>query len=79
MNDTPLMRIGEVARTIGLHETTIRRLERRGLLHPHRDWAGHRRFTAEDIARLRALTSCAHAKDSGGAASWRPPSRKTRS
>lgn len=49
------LRIGEVARLIGVHANTIRNLERRGLLHPARDWTGTRRFTEEDVATLRSL------------------------
>jgi excisionase family DNA binding protein len=49
------MRIKEAAKRLGVHPTTLVRLERRGLLHPARDWAGHRRFTQADIETLRRL------------------------
>ena len=47
------MRIGELAKRLGISRDTIRRLERRGLLAPKRDWAGHRRFTEADLERIR--------------------------
>lgn len=50
-----LLRIGEVARLVGIHPSTVRNLEARGLLTPARDWAGQRRFGAKDVARLRSL------------------------
>ena len=49
------MRIGELAKLLGISRDTIRRLEKRGVLAPKRDWAGHRRFTKEEIARIRDL------------------------
>lgn len=49
------MRIGEFAKTLGISRDTIRRLERRRIITPSRDWAGHRRFTPEDLARLREV------------------------
>jgi len=55
MRGKPLVRIGEVAEETGLHVSTIRRLEQRGLLHPRRDWAGHRRFSEAEVERLRRL------------------------
>jgi len=47
------MRIGELAKKLGVSPDTIRRLERRGVLVPDRDWAGHRRFSEADLERLR--------------------------
>ncbi len=47
------MRIGDLARALGVSRETIRRLERRGVLTPRRDWAGHRRFTEADLDRIR--------------------------
>jgi len=49
------VRISQAARLTGLHTTTIRRLEERGLVRPRRDFAGHRRFSQKDIERLRQL------------------------
>lgn len=48
-------RIGEAAQEVGVSRDTIRRLERRGLITPARDWAGHRRYDEETIQRLREL------------------------
>ncbi len=49
------MRIGDLAKVLQVSKDTIRRLERRGLMHFPRDWAGHRRFTEADLERVRAL------------------------
>ena len=49
------MRIGVVAKILGVSCDTIRRLERRGLVKPGRDWAGHRRFSPNDLEQLRDM------------------------
>lgn len=49
------MRIGELARQLEVSTHTIRRLEARGLIRAARDWNRHRRFTGEDLERLREL------------------------
>ena len=49
------MRIQEFAQALGVSADTVRRLERRGVLTPVRDWAGHRRFTEADVDRARAV------------------------
>jgi DNA-binding transcriptional MerR regulator len=49
------MRIGEVARMFSVSTDTLRRLERRRGLTPKRDWAGQRRYSPEDIERLRLV------------------------
>ena len=49
------MRIGDLAKVLQVSKDTIRRLEKRGLLNPARDWAGHRRFSEQDLARARKL------------------------
>jgi DNA-binding transcriptional MerR regulator len=49
------MRIQAFARALGVCADTIRRAERRGLLSPIRDWAGHRRYTEADLAHARAV------------------------
>ena len=49
------MTIGELARRSGLAVSTIRAWEQRyGLLSPARSAGGHRRYSAEDLRRLRA-------------------------
>jgi excisionase family DNA binding protein len=49
------MRISEFARQLGVSPDTVRRLERRGVITPARDWAGHRRFTGDDVRQVQAL------------------------
>ena len=49
------MRIGEAAHQVGISPTTLKRLEQRGLIHPRKDRNGQRRYTAHDIAVIRAL------------------------
>ena len=47
------MRIGKISKITGFSTDTIRRLEREGVITPRRDWNGHRRFTEEDLRRLK--------------------------
>jgi len=47
------IRIGEVARRVGVSPSTLRAWERKGLVRPVRAGGHHRRYTSEDIARLR--------------------------
>ncbi len=47
------MRIGQLSKKLGICPDTIRRLEREGVITPRRDWNGHRRFTEEDLRRLK--------------------------
>ncbi len=49
------MRIGHFAASLGVSRDSIKRLELLGLLTPARDWAGHRRFSEQDLARARKL------------------------
>ncbi len=49
------MRIGDVARILGVSRDTLRRLERQGVVAPGRDWNRHRRFTQADVERLRVV------------------------
>jgi DNA-binding transcriptional MerR regulator/quercetin dioxygenase-like cupin family protein len=51
------MRIGEVARKIGVSPSTVRAWERKGLVQPRRIEGGHRRYRAEDVERLRQTRS----------------------
>jgi len=48
-------KIHEVSQELGLHPNTIRLLERRGLIHPDRNLAGHRVFTDDMIQEIRAI------------------------
>jgi len=49
-----LMKVREVARTLGVHENTVRRWEERGLLRAVRLPSGVRRFRREDVEAMRA-------------------------
>jgi DNA-binding transcriptional MerR regulator len=49
------MRIGDAARRVGISPTTLKRLEKRGLIRVPRDHSGQRRYTESDIATIRAL------------------------
>ena len=49
-----LMQVRQVARTLGVHENTVRRWEERGLLHAVRLPSGVRRFRPEDVEAIRA-------------------------
>jgi len=48
-----LMQVRQVARTLGVHENTVRRWEERGLLRAVRLPSGVRRFRAEDVEAVR--------------------------
>jgi DNA-binding transcriptional MerR regulator len=49
------MRITQAAQQLGISPTTLKRLEKRGLIHPRKDRNGQRRYTDHDIATLRGL------------------------
>jgi DNA-binding transcriptional MerR regulator len=49
------MRIAQAAQQVGISPTTLKRLEKRGLIHPRKDCNGQRRYTIDDIQRIRAL------------------------
>jgi len=49
------MRVRDFCRLLGIHRSTVLRLEAKGMLQPKRDWAGHRRFTEADIKRAEQL------------------------
>jgi excisionase family DNA binding protein len=48
-----LMQVRQVARTLGVHENTVRRWEERGLLHAVRLPSGVRRFRPDDVEAIR--------------------------
>jgi DNA-binding transcriptional MerR regulator len=54
MDEKPLTPI-EMARGAGLHVDTIRRLERRGVIHARRDFRGWRAFPRSELNRLKTL------------------------
>lgn len=47
--------ISVAARLTGVHPQTLRIYERRGLLSPHRTPGGTRRYSDEDIARMKLI------------------------
>jgi len=47
------LRIGEAARLVGVSPSTLRAWEREGLVRPDRGDGHHRRYTPDDVARLR--------------------------
>ena len=51
---TQLMKVRDAARTLGVHENTVRRWEERGLLRAVRLPSGVRRFRPEDVEAMRA-------------------------
>jgi hypothetical protein len=56
MADTPLMRIGELARRTGMAEATLRAWERRyGIPRPKRTVGGHRLYSEQDVVRLSRI------------------------
>jgi MerR family transcriptional regulator, light-induced transcriptional regulator len=53
-----LVRIGELSRRVGVRPETLRAWERRyGLLEPGRSGGGYRLYSADDEARVRAMTA----------------------
>lgn len=58
MSDHPSMRVGELARRTGLSVRALHHYDEIGLLVPtERTDAGHRRYTAADVARLQQIVS----------------------
>ena len=63
--------ISVAAELAGMHPQTLRIYERRGLLNPARTAGGNRRYTDEDIARLRRIAELATSGRSGRVATKR--------
>jgi excisionase family DNA binding protein len=49
------MRVREFCKRLGIHRSTLLRLEARGMIQSKRDWAGHRRFTEEDLKHAQKI------------------------
>ena len=50
-----LLNVRDTARTLGVHENTVRNWEERGILRAVRlPGSGYRRFSVQDVERLRA-------------------------
>ena len=47
--------ISELAKAVGLHPETLRRLERKGLIASRRDLNGWRRYEPETVEKVRSL------------------------
>ena len=45
-------RISEAAKRIGIHPTTLRDLEKRGIVTARRDWCGYRVFSEDELAQI---------------------------
>jgi len=55
MAPTDFLNVRDTARTLGVHENTVRNWESRGLLRAvHLPGSGFRRFAVQDVERLRA-------------------------
>lgn len=55
MSTKELLSVRDTARTLGVHENTIRNWQSRGVLRAVRlPGSGYRRFSAADVERLRA-------------------------
>ena len=50
-----IFRITEAARQIGCHPTTLKNLERQGLVKADRDRAGYRVYTPESISKISEI------------------------
>ena len=60
MNEEKTYSISQAAETLGVSVPTLRSWERRyGMVVPQRTPGGHRRYTEEDIDRLRAFVQVA--------------------
>ena len=49
------MRIAEASRELGISTSTMKRLERKGIIRVQRDRNNQRRYSADDIAQIRRL------------------------
>ena len=55
------VRIAQAARSLGYSSATLIRLERLGRIPPaQRDHSGHRRYTPQDVERIRAVLFGGH-------------------
>ncbi|MGD0915080.1 MAG: MerR family transcriptional regulator [Thermodesulfobacteriota bacterium] len=45
-------RIGMAARIVGVNETTLRVLEKRGVISARRDWAGYRIYNEKELKEI---------------------------
>lgn len=48
-----LLRITAASEILGVCPSSLRDLDKRGLLVAHRDWSGHRRYLESDVVEFR--------------------------
>ena len=69
MNEEKTYTIVEAADVVGVSTATLRAWERRyGLLAPQRTAGGHRRYTENDVDRLRTFVEMTRRRRAGNAA-----------
>ena len=49
------IRISEAARQLGVHPSTLRNLEKRGIIRTQRDWVGYRVYTETEIENISEI------------------------
>jgi len=77
MTKTEFLNVRETAEQLGVHENTVRNLEKRGQLKAVRlPGSGFRRFRKEDIERMRAEMWSQFAPDTPMPAERRTPSKR---
>ena len=54
-NKNKLLKIGEVAKQLGVHDQTIRMYERKGLLKPTRSEHNTRLFNRDDVTKITTI------------------------
>jgi excisionase family DNA binding protein len=74
---TELLNVRETAKQLGVHENTVRNLEKRGLLQAARlPGSGFRRFRKEDVDRMREEMWSNFAPDTTLPAERRKPTKR---
>lgn len=48
-------RISEASKQLGVHPSTLRNLEKRGLIRTRRDWAGYRVYSDDEIEKISQI------------------------
>lgn len=77
MSTTEFVNVREAARQLGIHENTVRNLEKRGQLRAVRlPGSGFRRFRRQDIERMRQEMWSQFAPDTTMPAQRRTPSKR---
>lgn len=50
-----ILRLGDACRLLGVHADTIKRIEKKGIIHPYRNNAGVRFLSMEDVEKLKEM------------------------